>query len=177
MQSQKPHLIQRLILLTLLACTAPSFAGHPGEETGMVHPSVAIPQDAAIPSIRAKLSPDLMEGFNLELKVRNFHIVVPHADTPDLRMANGKEVLQGHIHLYVNGKKRMRVYGEAIHIPSDWLKQGINSLIVSINNHMHGTYTSDEREIQTTLIFEYGENVTTLIKSEYSWPRNHPNKQ
>lgn len=162
----------RAILLTSFALllSISSYAGHPaaGDTVKMEHPSQPIPEQAMVPSISFKLMPDMMDGYNLILKTNHFNILPPLMGEADLLEKNGAQILQGHAHLYINGEKMMRLYGENIHIPANWINRGINSITVSVNNHMHGTFTQEDREIQSTLIIDT--NADQLIKSQYQWP-------
>lgn len=116
-----------------------------------------------------------MDGFNLILALRNFNVTAPPRNVPadnSSDVSNNKKItLPGHMHLYINGEKRSRIYGEFFHLPASWLKMGINSITVSLNNHNHGTFTFEDKEIQSTVILDTREvSDQKLVKSLYSWP-------
>lgn len=169
---KQAHSICYFLFLFLVFNSNFSFAGHPGEaKSGMTHPSEPLAEGVETPYIAAELLPDIMDGFNLILDIQNFNILPPLEKTPDSLSFGNKKVMQGHVHLYLNGEKKMRVYSNSVHIPTSWLKSGINSLSASINNHMHGTFTYKDNEIQTTILFDSNIEGSGFIKNKYSWPK------
>jgi hypothetical protein len=157
-----------MILFFLLSL--PSFSAwaiHPVDGTGkMDHPTIALPDGVLTPSVSFNIYRDLMEGYNLFVETKAFNITVPMRGTAD----SIENILQGHAHLYINGDKKMRVYGDKIHIPLKWLKDGINSITLSINNHQHETFTLDNKEIQSTMIINTRDE-SSFIKSQFHWPK------
>lgn len=143
------YILPFIVLTGVLSMTAHS--GHPGEEEtmgGMMHPSKPIPSGKTIPSLSLALSEDNMSGYNLELHTQDYRFVIPHR-------TKGNEVLEGHAHLYINGKKIQRVYGHYVHIPSSYLVKGVNQITVSLNDHDHGAWTlPDQSELYATLIID-----------------------
>ena len=152
-----------------------SFAGHPSMEgmpDEMEHPAQPLPENALVPSLSVELVPDTMDGFNFELSIENFRLVIPRPAAPDSETSGKKELMHGHMHLYINNEKKARLYGNAVHIPASWLKRGINSVTFSVNNHMHGTFTHEGQEIQTTMIIDTNSKTDEgLIKNVYQWPK------
>ena len=160
------------LMVSIIVGTSQTLAIHPsgeGSDGGMEHPSQPIPDNVLLPQIQLELKPDNMDGFNLLIQLQHFRLVPPLGNEKNLvPLDKNQNILQGHIHLFVNGKKKMRVYGEAVHIPSNWLEEGVNSLSASINNHQHGTYTFQGKEIQSTLLIS--PNNEPFIKNKYHWP-------
>lgn len=165
------HFFKQLSLFGLLCLVSlEALSGHPAEG-GMVemeHPSEPLPNGALTPTISFEISSDSMDGYNLVLTTSNFNLVAPLEGVAEYIEQRDGLLMQGHIHLYINGKKMMRVYGHAVHVPASWTKAGINSITLSVNNHRHGTFTFMEKEVQSTLIIDT--NTDGLVKSAYRWP-------
>lgn len=147
-------------------------AGHPtdGGLVEMAHPTEPLAENVLVPSVSFSVSADSMDGYNLILHLHNFHVTVPLDGAEDIISTANGFVMSGHLHLYLNGKKMMRVYGNAVHVPKSWVDDGINTITLSINNHQHGTFTYQDNEVQSTIIFDAREQ-DNLVKSVYSWPR------
>ena len=105
------------------------------------HSALEIPIDAAVPRIEISVERDPIDGVNVLLKIENYLMNSPidqSADAP---------VLQGHAHVFVNGQKKQRLYGNAIHIPQEWLRDGVNQVAISLNSHQHENWTKDGKSI------------------------------
>ncbi|MFT4940526.1 MAG: hypothetical protein ACI88A_003582 [Paraglaciecola sp.] len=46
-----------------------------------------------------------------------------------------------------NGTKRQRLYGNDIHIPQSWLKDGVYQVAISLNSHQHENWVSEKQNI------------------------------
>jgi len=155
--------------LMVLLLNQHAWAGHPADAgMTMQHGTVAVPAGSQIPHIEALLVEDSMDGYNLLLHLTHFELVPPLAGATASKVRNdGHTVLQGHLHLYINGKKVMRLYAPAVHLPETLLKDGMNSITVSVNNHQHETYTWQDKEIQSTLLIDT--RSKNLIKNRFVW--------
>ncbi len=161
---------KRLFLLGALLIPILAFANHPvGGTMDMTHGTVEVPAHTRVPQIDAILVADDSDGFNLLLHLTNFKLLPPLAGAADRQSTvDGDDVLQGHAHLYINGKKVMRVYGESLHLSSALLTAGLNSITVSVNNHQHQTFTWHGQEIQTTLLIDL--HSDSPVKNHFVWP-------
>lgn len=92
------------------------------------HKSIELSENDTIPTIKIMVSPDKIEGWNLEIKTTNF-VFSPENLDKDSR------INEGHGHLYINGKKVTRIYGNWYHIPE--LPQGKNEIKVTLNTNLH----------------------------------------
>lgn len=80
------------------------------------------------PSVEAKVTPDAASGWNLQITTHNFRLAPEHA--------SGAHVAgEGHAHVYVNGAKIARLYGEWLHIAE--LPKGENTIEVTLNANDH----------------------------------------
>lgn len=93
-----------------------------------------------IPSIDLQIFEDEKGAYNGRIIVENFTFSPENA---------GKEHVdgEGHVHLYINDKKITRLYGEWFHIPSDWLQEGENMLMATLNSNDHNDYAIDGEHI------------------------------
>ncbi|NNE53915.1 MAG: hypothetical protein HKN30_16125 [Sulfitobacter sp.] len=83
---------------------------------------------AEAPELSVTLTPDPMAGYNLQVTTRNF--------TFSPMNASGAHVAgEGHAHVYVNGRKVGRLYGEWMHL--DALPKGDVEVAVTLNANDH----------------------------------------
>jgi len=77
-----------------------------------------------------------------------------------------KALLEGHAHLFINGQKILRLFGEHTRLPMSLFTAGINQIMVSSNDHYHQVWTAEDNEIYANLI------INTLkkpvVQSHYS---------
>jgi len=79
--------------------------------------------------------------FNLEIQTTNFTFApetVNQANTPNA----------GHAHVYANGKKLSRVYGNWFHITG--LPAGDHTIMVELNANSHGVIQVDGQPLQVS---------------------------
>jgi len=128
---------------------------------GMVHDHkpISIPEGAAAPKINIAIFQDKKDGFNLHISVADFELEPPEFESTFITspaqstMARTEKlIVDGHAHLYVNGKKISRVYGNYVHLPSGLFNPGINMIMVSLNAHSHDVWTLNNNQIMATLI-------------------------
>ena len=81
------------------------------------------------------VNPDMMAGYNVQIKTKNFKWAPNHAS-----MAHRKG--EGHAHIYVDGVKIGRVYGEWYHlnVASLNLAPGDHTVLVNLNGNDHKAY-------------------------------------
>ena len=168
----------RLLTVCVLGCASyETYAGHPanGGLAEMVHPVEPLSENVLVPSVHFTIIEDSMDGYNVVMALDNFNMTVPFNDAADSITTSAGEMMSGHLHLYINGGKMMRVYGSAIHVPASWLNEGINTITLSVNNHRHGTFTHQDKEVQSTAIIDT-RSKSALVKTMYSWPTVSPKK-
>jgi len=121
---------------------------HGGEETHaeMDHhdhaSAVNIAADADAPGLDIKLTKDPMAGWNLHVMAQNFRFAPENASAEN---ASG----EGHAHVYINGTKLGRLYGNWLHIPE--LPQGDVEVKVSLNTNSHSPLTVDSVPVEATV--------------------------
>ncbi|WP_037310341.1 hypothetical protein [Ruegeria halocynthiae] len=90
--------------------------------------AVNLPAGANAPGIEIALTRDPMAGWNLQVIPQNFRFAPQNASAAD----NDGE---GHAHVYINGKKLARLYGNWMHIAD--LPKGEVEVSVSLNANSH----------------------------------------
>ncbi len=98
------------------------------------------------PEVKIRLERDAHDpsGVNLFLEVKNFRF------TPE-EVNKTSKIHEGHAHLYVNGKKRTRLYGRAHFIQG--LPRGAVQIRVTLNTNKHEDLSHKGRLIQDTAEF------------------------
>lgn len=100
---------------------------------GHTHAMIEVDGTLPVPGVKMTLIPDSKDGYNLKLSVTNFTF------TPEV--AGGISVPnQGHAHLYINDVKVSRIYGEWFYVSSSLLKDGENTLMVTLNANDHSDW-------------------------------------
>lgn len=102
--------------------------GHGSGAHDMVHNTALEVSAVDAPQIDIELTRDQMEGYNLRLRTANFTFAPQAAGL-------GHMAGEGHAHVYVNGKKLGRLYGEWMHIAD--LPQGEVIVEVTLNSNTH----------------------------------------
>lgn len=94
--------------------------------------AVNLPAGVDAPGLAVKVFKDPMAGWNLHVAPTNFRFAPENASATD-------QPGEGHAHVYVNGVKLARLYGEWMHIPE--LPKGQVEVKVSLNTNSHGELT------------------------------------
>lgn len=100
-----------------------------------------VPPGTPAPTLSLKAVKDSIDGYNLRLVVSGFRFS-PEAEGRD------SDAVEGHAHLYVNGKKLARLYGHWTHLPRAALNPGENLLRVSLNDNLHRPWASEGTPIE-----------------------------
>ena len=121
------------------------------------HMPIDVPDTVAVPALSLHIVKDIMSGYNLTLKVQRYTLIAPPEDISSMmglmeaHINKKSGFIEGHAHLYVNGIKIQRIYGEHIHIPQNLFKNGINTVSVTLNNHGHMYWVADGKQVLATL--------------------------
>lgn len=117
-----------------------------------------------VPKIQLSVFRDAMDGVNVQVTVENYLLNAPQS------AANlESERLTGHAHVFVNGVKKQRLYGQDIHIPQAWLKPGVNQVAISLNSHAHENWTVDGNTIVGSVFIDL-ENPALVLHNFTSQP-------
>lgn len=114
------------------------------EKNSSSHAIFEIPKGAVVPSVELVAHEDSMGGWNIKIETKNFIFTPENAGKDDV-------IGEGHAHLYVNGKKVLRVYGNWVHLN---LNQGTNKVRVDLTTNSHKSYYFDGKLIASELEVE-----------------------
>jgi hypothetical protein len=109
------------------------------------HKTVIISEDQPIPTIDLVVHQDTIKGWNLEVELNNFIF------TPEM-VNQENELNKGHAHLYINGEKVTRLYGNWYYLKE--LPVGKNEIRVIINTNQHEELIYQDNVIQDIEIIE-----------------------
>lgn len=115
------------------------------------HVMYEIPVSMKAPTVRIISQMDPVGGWNLQVVTQNFTFTPEKALEPDVPG-------EGHAHLYINGKKIGRVYGEWIHVN---LPQGKNTVRVTLNTNSHKEFSHGGVPVQDEVIIVEEREVGT----------------
>lgn len=110
-------------------------------QSKMVHPQFEVPAGTPAPEVMIHATKDTTGGWNLHFMTKNFTFTPELAGQPDV-------MGEGHGHLYVNGKKVARVYGNWFHLN---VEKGVNKVKVSLNTNQHKDYAVDGKVITSEI--------------------------
>jgi hypothetical protein len=144
--------------LVLAGCGSSGDAGGAGvghlEHAGGTHDMesaaaepIELPAGAEAPRLRLTATPDAMGGFNLRVSMANFRLAPEHT--------GGRPVAgEGHLHLYVDGAKHTRLYGNWFYL--DGLAPGAHALRVEAVANNHAPYHHGGEPVSATAAVEAG---------------------
>ena len=95
------------------------------------HASMEVPDSMKIPAADFKIHEDKKSGWNIEIFYENITISPEKASSPHV---DG----QGHAHIYVNGEKINRVYGNWYHLGN--LEPGTNEIKITLSSNNHSEF-------------------------------------
>ncbi|MEC5423919.1 hypothetical protein QGM71_10500 [Virgibacillus sp. C22-A2] len=110
-----------------------------GHTEGHTYETVEIPAGEEIPSIDGSVHQDHSGSWFVRIETDNFSFA---PEKVGLEETNYKE---GHAHLYINGEKVNRMYGDYYNL--DYLDKGRNTVKVSLHANNHGIYMYAGEEI------------------------------
>lgn len=121
----------------------------PNMEQGEVdheHGSIEVSAGQPIPTVTLIAHPDPRRGWNLEIQTTNFQFA-PQNVNQTTTATN-----EGHAHLYIDGKKVTRLYGNWYYLGS--LPPGQHEVTVSLNANGHEALMHNGQPIQATVVID-----------------------
>jgi len=115
---------------------------HGHDTAAGMHKKVEVTNRESAPTVRIEAIPDSKSGINIHIITENFTF------TPE-NVGEAHIEGEGHTHLYVDGKKVARVYGEWYHL--DGLSHGEHEIRVTLNANDHADYQLDGKNIEATI--------------------------
>lgn len=128
------------------------FAEARAEEKSKAHPKFEVPAGAVPPTVMIHPYKDSMGGWNIHFMTNNF-IFTPQSAGKDDVMG------EGHAHLFVNGKKVARVYGNWVHLS---LGKGSSKVKVNITTNSHKDYYYQGKPIEAEIELNEDRDVKTM---------------
>lgn len=117
---------------------------HSEEPSSHSHSVLEIDGSMPVPSVRVEASRDAKDGYNLHIVTSNYKWAPENV--------NGEPIQgEGHAHIYVNGNKISRLYGEWFNLSDTHLKEGENIIKVTLNANDHSEWVHDEMHIADTV--------------------------
>ncbi|MGI9370173.1 MAG: hypothetical protein ACR2O2_15180 [Ruegeria sp.] len=107
--------------------------------------SINMPAGPNAPGLEIDLIKDPMAGWNLHVQPQNFRFAPENASTAD-------KPGEGHAHVYVNGEKIARLYGNWLHLTD--LPSGPVEVEVSLNTNSHSALTVGDAPVSAKLIIQ-----------------------
>lgn len=108
------------------------------------HPMLEV-ESRPIPRISINAHKDAKDGYNIRISTAEFKWA---PDAVNTTPAQG----EGHAHIYVNGIKLARVYGEWFHVSDDKLQKGENLIEVTLNANDHSEWTVSGQHIADSIV-------------------------
>ncbi|MBR8827459.1 MAG: hypothetical protein DSM107014_06055 [Gomphosphaeria aponina SAG 52.96 = DSM 107014] len=118
-------------------------SAHEGEQHE--HATIEITAGQPVPTVDLIVHEDAVKGWNLEVQVTNFQFApenVNQTSTPT----------EGHAHLYINGEKITRIYGNWYYLGE--LAPGQNEITVSLNANGHESLMYNGQMIEAREMIE-----------------------
>ncbi|GLB60127.1 hypothetical protein [Cytobacillus sp. NCCP-133] len=108
------------------------------------HGIVEMAEGYEVPSVNIRVTLDPSGTWLLKVETQQFSFAPEKAGEME------PSFNEGHAHLYINGEKVTRLYGEYYHLDS--LKKGKNEIKVTLNSNNHGVLTYKGKPIQSGMI-------------------------
>ena len=112
------------------------------------HPMLEVDTTLPIPTLEIETFKDSKDGYNVHILTTNYTF------TPELVNTDPVQG-EGHAHIYANGVKVARVYGEWFNVPGSYFKEGENLIEVTLNANDHSEWMIDGQHIIATAVVEY----------------------
>lgn len=112
-----------------------------------MHKHVQIPVGYKIPTIKLNTTPDIMGGYNINVQTTNFTF------TPQ-NVGKNSVPNTGHAHIYINGKKVGRIYGNWHYAGPANFVTGTNTIAVTLNSDNHDLWVLQDGETEITATSE-----------------------
>ncbi|WP_083270898.1 hypothetical protein [Bacillus marinisedimentorum] len=134
-----------IFLAFFLYITGQNRAAHMNSADAMSHGKLDIPKAAQnIPSVSISVSQDPSGSWLLKTETKHFAFQPEKAGTDEASFQ------EGHAHIYVDGKKINRLYGNYYNLGE--LQSGRHEITVSLNSNNHALFTYEGKEISDSEI-------------------------
>lgn len=128
-------------------------SGDTNMEESMPHPHdtfFKVPAEGS-PTVDFTVTEDAKGGWNVHIMTTNFTFAPENV--------NGQNAFgEGHAHLYVDGEKVARVYGQYFHYPEEF--DGTKAFRVELNANDHSVYAVNAQKIEAVKEVSHDHSVT-----------------
>jgi hypothetical protein len=107
---------------------------------------VEIPEGYHVPAVSMRVTQDQSGTWLLKVETNHF------AFAPEKAAIKSSIYNEGHAHLYINGKKINRLYGENYNLGK--LPKGKNEIVVTLNSNNHGVLYYKGQPIQSSIVVD-----------------------
>ena len=108
------------------------------------------------PTLTLEALPDADWGHALHLVTANFRFSPENVGT-------ATETVEGHAHLYIDGVKLARLYGDWFHLPGNWLSEGEHVVSVALYDNVHRRWTAGGESVAAGLILSGANSFDGLL--------------
>ena len=150
-----------LIVLAPVACSGDGTSAANGSQHDHGR-SVEVADGEPVPTIAIEVTADPVEGWNLHVLTTDFEIVPENVSTAHI---DG----QGHMHLYIDGEKVSRLYGEWHHIGP--LAPGEHEVRVELSANDHSAMAVNGKIIDATAVVVAQETDDHAMGHSHAEPR------
>ena len=143
--------IFKIILIVIIVALLVSFLSFKNKDKqtnahdAMKHEMIQVDKNIPEPTISVEAIKDAKDGYNLHIVTTNYKWTPEKVNTSPIQG-------EGHAHIYVNGVKLARLYGEWFNISASELKEGANEITVTLNANDHSEWTLGEEHLSDTVI-------------------------
>jgi len=113
------------------------------EEGSHTHGAMEVPANQLLPTVKLIAHPDARKGWNLEVQITNFKFAPEHVNQTSIPT-------EGHAHLYIDGEKITRLYGNWYYLGS--LPPGEHEITVTLNANGHESLMHNGEPIQASVV-------------------------
>ena len=114
---------------------------------------------------KCDVKPDARVGINIHLEVVNFDFDVASLGEPGAT-AQGREQAFGFIHLYINGRKKNRIYGPDFYLKEDELTESVNRLEFVLATPGYGRWLDAGKPVSTQIELSRPRRSNTIPRRE-----------
>jgi hypothetical protein len=119
---------------------------HDHNEIGVLHSheKAVVTGGSLTPSVTLEAIRDTKDGYNIWINTKNYTFTPETVN--ELNVQN-----EGHAHIYVNGEKVARVYGNWFHLSEKYLSKETNQVRVTLNANDHGEWSVGDTSIESII--------------------------
>lgn len=111
------------------------------------HATLEVDVAKPVPSVSVEAMKDAKDGYNLHIVTKNYKWTPEKVNQTPVQG-------EGHAHIYVNGEKIARLYGEWFNVPGAVLQSGKNEIKITLNANDHSEWLNNGEHIEAITVIE-----------------------